>query len=603
METGRKNKKTDDNIDEIFGEDELPTQRLGQGVHNDLFYYCISKKGLPIVITSAGDFYRKYYEDKKDEKGKPISVCIDEIKSNFRLNYISDFDGNAIDTTWENTDIKKYLEGKREDTLKVPEIKSIVDELVKLNKKHVYHINENYHKLISYYTFFTYAYTLFEFAPRINIFAMTSSGKSTQSKIIKYTKFNPIWISKGSESSTFRSVEPTCGVPTIDNFDKIHEELKAKTFHFMEVGFDREGVYRLSEAKGRGWQTRKFAAFCPMEVNSTMPFQDDAVDNRCILVRMEKTTKKLDKLNTRTPLLRKIRNDCRVFVLENWEKILDTSQEVTTEAKLSGRTMDIWLGILTFAKMNSEEDYSAMIELALELEKESKDINDAENLPATICLLLWERLGEKEDVAVDVGEFVDDVIVYDLGGNMDKESRQLTIVAISNRDENYAKFSDLIKTKHKEYYKKVRNILKAFPSVWRDSNISRPKNRERLLVHRKTIESIIKERGYSALIPELSGLKAENKENDAKKEITLTSDNPTNLTNYDNHDNLQKESKEVNEVNKVNKVNEKTRGGEIEPDACFAAKCYEPGVKFVDGKWFCKKHLVQFEDAIARGVL
>jgi hypothetical protein len=330
-------------------------------------------------------------------------------------------------------------------------------------------------------------------------------------------------------------------------------------------------------------------------------------EESCILVRMEKTTKKLDKLNTRTPLLRKIRNDCRVFVLENWEKILDTSQEVTTEAKLSGRTMDIWLGILTFAKMNSEKDYSTMIKLALELEKESKDINDAENLPATICLLLWERLCEsKEEVAVDVGEFVDDVIVYDLGGNMDKEARQLTLVAISNRDENYAKFSDLIKTKHKEYYKKVRNILKAFPSVWRDSNISRPKNRERLLVYRKTIESIIKERGYSALIPELSGLKAENKEDDAKKEITLTSDNPTNLANYDNHVNLELSNsmcERVNEVNKVNKVNEKTRGGELEPDACFANKCYEPGVKCVDGKWFCQKHLAQIEDAKAWGVL
>ena len=61
-------------IEELFGKDAPPIQRLGQGTHTNSFYYCVSDSdGFPIVITSHREYYRKFMSFSKDEN-KPRTI-------------------------------------------------------------------------------------------------------------------------------------------------------------------------------------------------------------------------------------------------------------------------------------------------------------------------------------------------------------------------------------------------------------------------------------------------------------------------------------------------------------------------------------------------
>lgn len=499
MKTGRinKEKEYEETINELFGEDEKPIERLGQGVHNNQFYYCVSPKGMPCLITSEKEFFRKYFDEVKTEKNKIEKISIDEIKNTFGVNYLTDFDGNAIDTNWNLTDVYKYLKGKEQKI----NIEQLIKKIETLNKKHVYHTDEKYHKIISYYILYTYCFTLFESAPRLNFFAMTSSGKSTQLKIIKYTKFNPLWISKTSSSSIFRSVESTCGSPSIDNFDSLNDDLKKEAFHFIETSFDKEGIFRISEAKGRNWVTKKFALFCPLEITSTMPFDDAAMDNRAILIRMEKTNKKIPKLNTKNKILREIRNECRLYVLQNFKKIIESSEEVAKDLSIEGRTLDIWQGILSLARLNTKNDYDELSAFAKELENESKQVNGSEELPKTICLLLLDKFKEQEKSAeIDLSSFVSEVLKHEL--NVDDTS-------------------PLVKSKHRYYLKATKNILQAFPGIWNSKTIKNVHNKIKFMITEEKVLQIMEMRGY----------KSEKLE---KKENILTYTNQTNQLNQTN---------------------------------------------------------------------
>ncbi len=325
-ELSKRKKKTgffeidENDLDTFLGGSDEPPKRLGQGIHEGQFYYGIKTNNGYGIVTSQNQFYPAY--EKVVINGKKLDkIPVDKIKEEFGLDYLTGFDGNAVDTIWSKKDTICFL--KKESKTKT--VKVIFQSLTEKNKEHVWHPDNGHHKLVAGFTIATYCFQLFDTAPRLNIFALTESGKSTQSKQIKYSCFNPIWFSKGTDASLFRSVEGTCGVPILDNFDKLGDDLKETTFHFIETSFDREGKYRLCETTAqKNWGTRIYLTFCPMVINSTIPFEDAAVENRCILIRMEKTKKRFKKLKPKEAFWKNIRNDCRLWVLESWQEIEKT---------------------------------------------------------------------------------------------------------------------------------------------------------------------------------------------------------------------------------------------------------------------------------------
>lgn len=551
------------NIDEkdldyfLSGTDE-PSKRLGQGVHNNEFYYCVNTNNGYALITSERHFF-PVFEKTVIDGTKASKITVDGIKEDFEMEYTGSFEGKAVDTGWEKKSELQFLKNEA----KPKTTKEIYDLILEQSKKHVWHPDEKHHGMIAAFIQSTYCFELFETAPRLNFFALTESGKSTASKVIKYSCFNPVWFSRASPASLFRSVEATCSVPIIDNFDKLPDELKETIFHFIETSFDREGCYRLCEASQKNWVTRTFFTFCPMVINSTMAFEDAALENRCILVRMEKTENKYKKINPKDSVWKNIRNDCRIWVLENWKKIEKTRDEIIeNENRLKDRAIDIWLPLLTIAKMAGE--YENLMALAIEKTHEQKEFSEGESFARELTVFLLEKIGDAPSDKFELGQLATDYGLENCSITDEQER------------ERYAS------RKRRMFLKMIKNFLKTQPSLWKRERITRPKNRETVEIFKEDLEKIGLIRGY---IPKMNN------------ELTLL--NQPNLPNLSSPNLTQKGYDRLSRVKKVKSVksengtptlfkkNEKTQVLPLEKcEICLAT--VKKGEKYCDQ---CKANL------------
>ncbi|MCD4759347.1 hypothetical protein K8R33_00480 [archaeon] len=382
-----------------------PFGRLGQGVHNGVFYHGTSLDDTSATITSNKEIYlgiteyvysckdcgaeTKTISKKINEKPKIPKKCSkcnksnwtlikkhNEIINDFGLNYRTDFNDEAIDYFWDTNEIKGYLEGN----YKQKELKDIYQDIVKINKKYIEHLNEETHKFIACWIMGTYVYTIFEQYGRLYFRAERGSGKTQQSRIVKFLSFNPMWITKGSESSIFRDGEATCGTFIIDNMDKLNEELKRAIEHYIETGWMWDATYRLTNKDTH--QTQKFQSYTPMNLNNILGLDEDTVDKTFEILMLKSVNDdiKRKKPTPKSEDWKGIRNDIRCWALDNWKKVEEAYQETT--ADFSGREFDVVEGPLTIAKLLGQELYDELCEyIKQKIEEQTPDL---ENNPSYI---------------------------------------------------------------------------------------------------------------------------------------------------------------------------------------------------------------------------
>ena len=509
----------ENDLEYFLGGSDEPPKRLGQGVHEGSFYYAVKTNNGFGLITSKKRFYPVYEKIVLDGT-KANRIVVDKVAEEFKLDYLSQFDGTAVDNTWAKRDSMKYLNGEA----KPKPGKEIFVNLTEKNQEHIWHPDSRHHKLFAGFIMSTYCFELFDVAPRLNIFALTESGKSTESKIIKNACFSPIWFSRGSTASLFRSVEGTCGIPILDNFDKLSEELKEATFHFIETSFDREGRYRLCESSQSNWKTKTYFTFCPMVINSTIAFEDAALENRCILVRMEKTSKRFKKINPKEAFWKNTRNDCRLWVLENWQEIEKTRDWIdNNETRLKDRALDIWLPILTMAKLG--DCYEELVNLAVEKTEEQKEFSEGESFSREITFYILDIIEDKPSE------------IFELG----KLAKEYALSVSQTTDE--AGKEKYAASKQRMFLKMIKNFLKSQPSLWKKENLSRPHNRETIEIHKKALERVAVLRGYKP-----------NMENE------LTQLNQLNQVNIRSPNLTNKEKSGYLRLSQVKSVSEKKEG-------------------------------------------
>lgn len=398
----------DAEVEEALRNSKIPIQRIGQGVHNGSFYYgtTLIWKGKPVsaVITSDKKIYLglnyhhwkcancSYSEQiiqpcydkprvpksckcqKIGDKDLQLVETTNPIKNEFGLNYLTEFNDDAIDYQWETEAIKRYRAGKYEKRT----IQDIYEEIVSLNKKYIEHLNPASHQYIACWIIATYCYTLFEQFGRLYNRAEKGSGKTKQAKIIKFLSHNPIWISKGTESSIFRDEEATCGTIIIDNMDKLHEDLKRALEHYIEVGWMREATYRLTDKdKGR---TMKFSAYSSLYLNNIYGLDSDTIDKTFEIPMLKSVNNNIKraKPTCKSEDWEKLRNDLRYFVLDNWQDIQSKYAEIT--ASFSGREFDVVEGVLAIAKLVGKDVFDAIENYVQE--KISEEMVELENNPA-----------------------------------------------------------------------------------------------------------------------------------------------------------------------------------------------------------------------------
>ncbi len=414
-------------IGEILSNEKKDIKRLGQGLHNNKFYYGTSVvyNGSPFssVVASFGDKRKIYvgipeilWECKScGEKIRlfnslsvhPPKKCscgaknfsflgkTNQIKRDFELNYRTEFNDETLDYVWEIKDIEEALSKEYE-----VDLKSIFKEILKINKKYIDHLKPEYHEYIACWIIGTYCYSLFEQFGRLYFNAEKGSGKTKQCRIIKYLSFNPMWVTKGTESSIFRDAEATCGTFIIDNMDKLPEDLKRAIEHYIETGWMHDATYRLTNNEKT--KTERFLSYCPMALNNICGLDENTIDKTFQIQMLKSINKdiKRTKPTSRNEDWVRIRQKTRLWVLENYEKIIETYESITSE--LTGREFDVSEGTLTIAKLLGDNQFKR-IEALVE-EKIAEELIDLENNNMfMIFSKIWKKfldnpLQQKENV-------------------------------------------------------------------------------------------------------------------------------------------------------------------------------------------------------------
>jgi len=395
-----------------LSESKKPIQRLGQGVLKDVFYYGTQLifQGSPVsaVITSDGDCYLGIWKvnweckscgdltqstatdmkkirrpkscscEKKRDMNWQIIRVYNDIRDLFGLNYRTEFNEDALDCIWQTESIRKYLDKEK---LKIgrnhaiKELKKIYDDILQINEKYIDHLNTSSHKYISCWIIASYCFILFEQFGRLYNKAERGSGKTKQARILKNLCFNPMWITKGTESSQFRDAEATCGTFIVDNMDKLHEDLKRSIEHYIETAWMREATYRLTDKEtGR---TMKFQAYTPMALNNIYGLDENTIDKTFEIPMLKSVNNKINRLKvtSKSEKWEDLRERMRFWMLDNWKIVKETYE--TLHADFSGRAFDVAEGVLTIAKLLNEELFKELEKYCIE--KLEEEIIDLEN--------------------------------------------------------------------------------------------------------------------------------------------------------------------------------------------------------------------------------
>lgn len=347
---------------EFFNGEKLPVQRIGQGIHNGVFYYgTLNAYGNQAVITS-------------DKKLYAITEDGDSIREEFGLNYRYGMEESLIWHVWTNESALRYLNNGY-----VPkDIKTLFNDIKAINEEFVDHVDLRIHAVVACDIIADYLNCLFESRGITHIWALKGSGKTKQSRIYRGLSFNVMWSSKVSVAALYKSVESNCGRVIIDNFDNIRsEELRAAYSQLLQTGWESDGIKHHCEPKTD--RVVAFRTYCPYLINNIVGLDDTTAD-RTLKFNMLKTVSLKGK---RQPNFRKqrwgeLREQLRFWALDNWKKVEKTRDVVDSTIDLNNREKDIGLAVLTIAQMVGKDVFDAVFSYIKEkaAEEKVKDLSE-----------------------------------------------------------------------------------------------------------------------------------------------------------------------------------------------------------------------------------
>lgn len=453
---------------QVLSSAKKPVQRLGQGVHNNTFYYgtSLNYSGIQIsaIVTSERKVYLGYdkalfkcascgneasviqrnpqnlIRPKKCSCGIKDTgwnlVCVENpIRDIFGLNYRTQFNDEALDYVWSSESITKFIKKNYEKKT----LKELYDTILKLNEKYIDHYNVSDHKFIACWIIGTYCFSLFENFGRLYFRAERGSGKTKQTRVLKHLVFNPMWVTKGTPSSIFRDIEATCGTPLIDNMDKLHEELKREFEHQIETGWMYDATHRLTDKDSM--RTQKFASYAPIALNNIYGLDENTIDKTFEIPMLKSINKEIKRLKVtpKSESWEEIRDNLRFWVLDNWELITKTYDETT--ADISGREYDVVEGVLCVAKLVDEKVYENILSLVKDRISENSDCDLENNKSYIVFTKVWETFQANPELQEG------NIFLSDIG------------------DSVFKKFNPDLETDSKEYANRKKGLSKLIAKI------------------------------------------------------------------------------------------------------------------------------------------
>lgn len=161
----------------------------------------------------------------------------------------------------------------------VKDIRAFVDPILE--------VSDFMREIIPYYVLLTWIYDDFHELPYLRVLGDYGTGKSRFLKAVGSISYKPIFsISATSEASIFRLIDQLKGTLVIDEADLSHSNADNTLVQILNSGYQKGfPIHRCIEGKGK-FDVVSFQVFGPKIIAGRHPFNDPALESRCIVEKM-----------------------------------------------------------------------------------------------------------------------------------------------------------------------------------------------------------------------------------------------------------------------------------------------------------------------------
>jgi hypothetical protein len=145
-------------------------------------------------------------------------------------------------------------------------------------------------EIVSLYVMLTWQYDQFTVLPYIRFIGDKDTGKSRATEVIGSICYKPMIISGAvGEAPIFRIIDQYKGTLVIDEADLTQADMRSHITKILNTGYKK--FASVVRCQPKTFDLEAFNTFCPKILNSRELFGDDALESRCLTIRMKPKTR------------------------------------------------------------------------------------------------------------------------------------------------------------------------------------------------------------------------------------------------------------------------------------------------------------------------
>jgi len=304
-----------------------------------------------ICITSDGDFF---------------ILNIDKILER-KLYYLKDLD--LPSERWEIGDQEQFLEQLKNGNKVGFDFKETHQAIKELFEELFDFQDEKLYDFFPCFIIYTYFFPLFESAPVVHLWGPAGSGKTKIMEMLGLMAFNPVTSGNITEASVFRLVEGRRAVCLLDESEDLSKTERGHAITNLILNGYRRGnlIYRMDKV-GKVIKSSHYDVYSPKVIANITGLDKEALLSRAIRVTTN-SSRNVAKANKYTVEIKDkadtIRNKLYRACLTRFEDVRH-AKDMMPAIGLSGRSAEIWQGVLSIAWLVNGEAWHNLSWLAIE---------------------------------------------------------------------------------------------------------------------------------------------------------------------------------------------------------------------------------------------
>jgi len=325
--------------------------RPGLTTYDDKSHSC---EQYSICITSDGDFFL---------------LDINEILER-KLYYLKNLD--LPRDRWDISDQKQFLEQLKNGNSPQFDFKETHRAIKELFIELFDFQDEKLYDFFPTFIIYTYFFPLFESAPVVHLWGPAGSGKTKIMEMLSLMAFNPVTSGNITEASVFRLVEGRRAVCLLDESEDLSKTERGHAITNLILNGYRRGnlIYRMDKV-GKQITSSHYDVYSPKVIANITGLDKEALLSRAVRVTTN-SSRNVVKANKYTVAVKdkatEIRNRLYRACLMKFEDVR-RARDTMPEIGLSGRSAEIWQGMLSIAWLVNDEAWHNLSWLAIESSK------------------------------------------------------------------------------------------------------------------------------------------------------------------------------------------------------------------------------------------